>query len=112
MKRWRSSKAITSTSTIVSANLPGNGAVLERIRKKTNEAHIPVMGLADDRGDTSPDAARKYDSYHFKSERQAILDAVSKLISGETDSVDPAMLAGNHADDVANHAMSADSHLN
>ncbi len=98
--------------TIVSANLPGNGAVLERIRNKTNEAHIPVMGLADDRGDTSPDAARKYDSYHFKSERQAILDAVSKLISGETDNVHPAMLAGNHADDVANHAMSADSHLN
>ena len=69
---------------IVSANLPGNGAVLEQIRKKTNETHIPVMGLADDRGDTSSEAARKYDSYHFKSERQAILDAVSKLISGET----------------------------
>ena len=99
MRRWRSSKAATSTSTIVSANLPGNGAVLEHIRKKTNEAHIPVMGLADDRGDTSPDAAGKYDSYHFKSERQAILDAVSKLISGETDARRmPRMPTGNHAD--------------
>ena len=81
-------ESCTIDLTIVSANLPGNGAVLERIRKKTNEAHIPVMGLADDRGDTSPDAAGKYDSYHFKSERQAILDAVSRLISGETDSDD------------------------
>jgi two-component system chemotaxis sensor kinase CheA len=69
---------------IVSANLPGNGSVLEQIRRKTNEAPIPVMGLADDRGDASPEAARKYDSYHFKSQRQAILDAVSRLISGET----------------------------
>ncbi len=64
---------------IVSANLPGNGAALEQIRRKTDEAHIPVMGLADERGDASPEAAEKYDSYHFKSERQAILDAVAKL---------------------------------
>jgi two-component system chemotaxis sensor kinase CheA len=86
---------------IVSANLPGNGAVLEQIRKRTNEAHIPVMGLADDRGETSPAAAAKYDSYHFKSERQAILDAVSRLISGET-----------HEDHHETHSMSDDLHLN
>ena len=65
---------------IVSANLPGNGEVLAQIRKKTEEAQIPVMGLADDRGEASPEAAQKYDSYHFKSERQAILDAVTSLI--------------------------------
>ena len=65
---------------IVSANLPGNGAVLQKIRVKTNEAHIPMMGLADDRGEASPEAAEKYDSYHFKSERQAILDAVAELV--------------------------------
>ncbi len=86
---------------IVSANLPGNGAVLEQIRKKTNETHIPVMGLADDRGETSSDAAQKYDSYHFKSERQAILDAVSKLISAET-------RPDHHETD----SLSADQHLN
>ena len=67
----------------MSANLPGNGAMLEQIRRKTNETHIPVMGLADDRGEASPDAARKYDSYHFKSERQAILDAVAKLTGAQ-----------------------------
>ncbi len=77
---------------IVSANLPGNGAVLEMIRRKTSETHTPVMGLADDRGEASPDAARKYDSYHFKSERQAILQAVSKLIGGETHPMPPPTL--------------------
>lgn len=59
------------------------------------------MGLADDRGETSSDAAQKYDSYHFKSERQAILDAVSKLISGES-------RPDHHQTD----SPSADQHLN
>jgi len=68
---------------IVSANLPGNGAVLERIRKKTREIKVPVMGLADDRGEVSDAIAGRYDSFHFKSERQAILDGVEKLLSGE-----------------------------
>ena len=66
---------------IVSANLPGNGIVLEQIRKKTREANIPVMGLADDRGEISEAIASRYDSCHFKSERQAILDGVEKLLS-------------------------------
>ena len=67
---------------IVSANLPGNGAVLEQIRRKTREFHIPVMGLADDRGEISEEIARRYDACHFKSERQAILDGVEKLLGG------------------------------
>jgi CheY-like chemotaxis protein len=86
---------------IVSANLPGNGAVLEMIRRKTNETHTPVMGLADDRGEASPDAARKYDSYHFKSERQAILQAVSKLIGGESLPMPP-----------PTHTAADDTHIN
>jgi two-component system chemotaxis sensor kinase CheA len=69
---------------IVSANLPGNGVVLEQIRKKTRAANIPVMGLADDRGEISEAIASRYDACHFKSERQAILDGVEKLISGGT----------------------------
>ncbi len=67
---------------IVSTNLAGNGAALEQIRKKTREFHIPVMGLTDDRGEISEEVTQRYDACHFKSERQAILDGVEKLIGG------------------------------
>jgi two-component system chemotaxis sensor kinase CheA len=73
---------------IVSANLPSNGAGLAQLRAKTSQIHIPVMGLDDDReatsnhDETSVDAGRKYDSYHLKSERQAILAAVARLTDG------------------------------
>ena len=69
---------------IVSANLPGNGAVLAQIRKRTSETHIPILGLADERGEKSPDAAQKYDAYHAKADRQAIIDTVGELIARRT----------------------------
>jgi two-component system chemotaxis sensor kinase CheA len=64
---------------LVSANLPGNGKVLAQLRKRTSEAHIPLIGLADERAEVSPEMVAKYDACHFKSDRQAILDAVEKL---------------------------------
>ena len=58
-RRSRSFEALHIDLAIVSANLPGNGEVLEPTRKKTSEAHIPVMGLADERGEISPEMARE-----------------------------------------------------
>jgi hypothetical protein len=69
--------------------------VLEQIRKKTRAANIPVMGLADDRGEISEAIASRYDACHFKSERQAILDGVEKLISGGTAHDDDAPAASD-----------------
>ncbi len=51
------------------------------------------MGLADERGDISEAIASRYDSCHFKSERQAILDGVEKLISVGTGHDDDATAA-------------------
>jgi len=53
--------------------------VLAQLRKRTSEAHIPLIGLADERAEVSPEIVAKYDACHFKSDRQAILDAVEKL---------------------------------
>ncbi|HUA33618.1 MAG TPA: hybrid sensor histidine kinase/response regulator [Candidatus Binataceae bacterium] len=69
---------------IVSANLPGNGPVFAQIRKRTSETHIPILGLADERGEKSAEAAQKYDAYHAKADRQAIIDAVAELIARRT----------------------------
>lgn len=65
---------------IVSANLPGNGAVFEQIRRRTRDVCIPLIGLLDERGAIAPEMARKYDACHFKSDRQAIIGAVERLI--------------------------------
>jgi CheY-like chemotaxis protein len=67
---------------MVSANLPGNGQVFKRLRRRTREAGIALIGLADDCGEISPDSIRNYDAFHFKSERQAILQSVKKLSHG------------------------------
>ncbi len=77
--------------TLVSANLPGNGVVLEQIRAKTREAGIPLIGLADERAEIGSETAQRYDACHFKSDRQAILDAIERLIGGK----------GLHSDHVA-----------
>jgi two-component system chemotaxis sensor kinase CheA len=63
----------------VSTNLPGNGRVLAQLRRQTREGGIALIGLADDRGELSPDTARNYDAFHFKSDRCAILESVEKL---------------------------------
>ena len=78
----RSTTSIRPQLAMVSANFPGNGAMLEQLRKRTNEAHIPLIGLADERAEISSQLAAKYDVCHFKSERQAILETVEKLTTG------------------------------
>jgi two-component system, chemotaxis family, sensor kinase CheA len=79
---------------LVSANLPGNGAVLAQIRKRTNEARIAIVGLADERGNASAEAAQKYDAYHAKADRQAIIDTVEQFI---TRRIGPAAIASEPA---------------
>jgi two-component system chemotaxis sensor kinase CheA len=65
---------------MVSANLPGNGAVFEQIRKRASDSGVALIGLVDDRGEISPETAMRYASCHFKSDRQAILDAIEQII--------------------------------
>jgi two-component system, chemotaxis family, sensor kinase CheA len=66
---------------IASAELPGNGEVLAQLRKHTDEAHIRIIGVGDERGEPSPESAQKYDAFHFKSDRKSILKSVEKLIA-------------------------------
>jgi len=55
--------------------------VLEQIRTRKRESGIPLIGLADERAEIGPEIAARYDACHFKSNRQAILDSIGRLLA-------------------------------
>jgi len=64
---------------LISANLPGNGAMRDQVRERTRDLGIALVGLADARGELSPASAGCYDACHLKSDRRSILETVARL---------------------------------